>query len=163
MKKPLGFHILFALCLMTTSFAFANPRDFKADVRRSQKECPRLNCAQGKLHLETLSVSEFRNLPLEEREKLREVAFDLAQIWGDTILEGDFEANHQIKLDAVEYVVEGSTIVGYRLTYSASAKDLSSGREGRIVESGFVHKSFRGPFQDHHSLAIFVGEAKPRR
>ncbi|MCE3010338.1 MAG: hypothetical protein LW875_06980 [Proteobacteria bacterium] len=163
MKKALLTQFLFLLCLFTPALSMADANSFKADVRKSQRECPRLNCAQAQVHLETISVTEYRALPAELREKLREVAFDLAQVWGDTILEGDFEAHHQIKLDTVEFVVEGSSIVGYRLTYSASAKEVSTGREGRIVESGFVHKSFRGPFRDNHSLARFMSEAKPRR
>ena len=103
------------------------------------------------------------------RERMLMIARDQAEIWGDTILEGDYETDGVIRLDLIEAVTRGADIVAYRITYSARAWDTStcvyiSGRpetlagcvEGRIVESSYVTPTLDRWVSDITHMAVFV-------
>lgn len=101
------------------------------------------------------------------RAELDAIALDQAQIWGDTILEGDFAAEEAVTLDLVQKVMQGGEFLGYRITYSSRAWDTSGCRaehagydpdciEGRIVESTFVASGLNYWFRDDTALAEFI-------
>lgn len=102
-------------------------------------------------------------------QALQKVAFDQAQIWADTILEGDYLASNKISLDGVEIVRIGAQVVGYRVTYSANAVETTacSGSEdykqalangctrGKIWESSFVSLDIASWTRDTSRYATF--------
>ena len=123
----------------------------------------------GQLKRVELSKSEFAALPRAIKKQLQESAHDLAQIWGDTILEGDYYAENKVRLDLVEKLIKADKHVGYRITYSSKAWDtsdcdfdsevqssLAQCHEGRIVESGFLSLDFGQASQDFAAFAEFV-------
>ena len=101
------------------------------------------------------------------RAELEAIALDQAQIWGDTILEGDFAADEAVTLDLVQKVMQSGEFLGYRITYSSMAWDTSGCRaehagydpdcvEGRIVESTFVAPGLNYWFRDDTAFAEFI-------
>jgi hypothetical protein len=115
-----------------------------------------------------LSASQLESLPNETKSRLFQSANLLAQIWGDTILEGDYYADSDVRIDQVEKVYLGHAFVGYRITYSSKAWDTSTGAfdmndlktldrcvEGRIVESGFLSSDFASMSRDPEAFATF--------
>ena len=100
---------------------------------------------------------------------LHRVAFEQAQIWGDTILEGDYLAANEILLDGVELVQVGTQILGYRITYSAAAVETTACApsesyaqalenrcaRGRILESSFVSLDLTSWTRDETRYASF--------
>lgn len=57
------------------------------------------------------------------QEKLNRLAFDLAQIWGDTILEGDLVSAADLQLDWIRAIRAEGVIVAYAISYSETAWD----------------------------------------
>jgi hypothetical protein len=108
------------------------------------------------------TVKELRNLPESLRAQLTEKAVEMAMIWADTILEGDYWAAEEVRLETVEEVgTTSGRFLGYRITYSAQAWDTSTCdfnpdqmetlkdcQMGRIVETGFVSADFKQSIQD---------------
>jgi hypothetical protein len=102
------------------------------------------------------------------QESLSKVALVQAQIWGDTILEGDYYSAGQTQLDYVVALFQDNALIGYKITYSERAwfigdcdfngsdEDvLKSCREGRIHESTFVSPDFKTFFRDDEDFAGF--------
>ena len=104
----------------------------------------------------------------ETRSSLKEVAHYQTQIWGDTILEGDYVAAGDLRLDEVVAYYHGSELLGYKIVYSETAwytgdcsydgsKDsLKSCSEGRIVEASYVSKDMETFFSDEEQFAQFL-------
>lgn len=127
----------------------------------------RVRSAQRALALDYELVDLATNqLDTHTRAELEAIALDQAQIWGDTILEGDFAADEVVTLDLVQRVMQGGEFLGYRITYSSKAWDTSGCRaehagydpdciEGRIAESTFVAPGLNYWFRDHTALAEF--------
>lgn len=103
----------------------------------------------------------------EVRQALKTIAVDQAQIWGDTILEGDYYSAGRTRLDEVLAFYKGERLVGYKITYSEKAwyvgdcnfngtreslKDCSS---GRIIEGSYVSADHRTFFSDEERYAEF--------
>ncbi len=105
-------------------------------------------------------------------EQLLSIAQSQAQVWGDTILEGDVAALGDIRLDEIEELMDGTSLLGYRITYSQQAWstadcDLSDATsedwrnpetfaqcaEGRIYESAFVTANLSTYFADFGAVA----------
>lgn len=112
-------------------------------------------------------------LDAHTRAELEAIALDQAQVWGDTILEGDFVAEEAVSLDKVQKVMHNGEFLGYRITYSSKAWDTSGCRaehagldpdciEGRIVESSFVSPDLFYWFRDDTAFAEFVPRESPR-
>ena len=102
-------------------------------------------------------------------ETLQKIAQSQAQIWADTILEGDYEADGQTVLDRVEEVHFKGRFVAYRITYSEKAwyigscdydyedkQKLASCTEGRISEASFVSPSLTSWTRDSNAYAEFA-------
>jgi hypothetical protein len=101
---------------------------------------------------------------------LKYVATIQAQIWADTILEGDYYAEGNTRLDNVMALYKDNEFIGYRITYSERAwftgecdfdgeeeTTLKDCQEGRIHESTFVSPDFKTYFRDEDALADFSG------
>lgn len=104
-------------------------------------------------------------LPTNVRTRLADIADEQAQVWADTILEGDYVAENDVNVETVETVQMNTIFLGYRITYSSAAfdtsncdaaKDISQCEHGRIVESSFVAPSLNSWIRDAKHLATFV-------
>lgn len=91
--------------------------------------------------------------------RFQSIAADQASIWGDTILEGPFDADGQTALTSVEGVYKNGDLVAYHITYMERAWRLTDegnhGSAGSIFESSYVSPSFTSWFRDDMALADF--------
>lgn len=121
-------------------------------ARSQQLEFERIDLASGRLEVAVL-------------KQLSEIAFAQAQIWGDTILEGDYSADRKIELDSVELVHFGGAPIAWRITYSAAAFETSDCTPsqgsmagctpGRIVEASYVSSALDAWVRDETRFAEF--------
>ncbi len=105
--------------------------------------------------------------------KLAEIAEDQVQVWADTILEGDYLADGEVKIERVNLVRYRGEFIGYQVFYSTHAVDtsecdpsrvsaISSASlpadcvDGRIVEASFVSPDLQSWIRDEHHFAEFV-------
>ncbi|MDX9731312.1 MAG: hypothetical protein RBT63_06025 [Bdellovibrionales bacterium] len=104
------------------------------------------------------------SLDMGTRARLEEIAYDQAQIWADTILEGDYLAAAEVALDSVEAISRDNQFLGFRIIYSSSAVDISDCdarvsyddcQKGRIVEATLVSPDMGSWVRDDRSFAEF--------
>lgn len=151
-----------------TTQALAAEPTLHDKIAAAQKVCPHLNCPDSHIQLEQINSIELHKLPSKVTKELESIAFNLAQVWGDTILEGEYTADSAVTLDQVERVTENKKPIGYRITYSSKAwytgacdydyeneETLEGCDEGRIIESGFVANDLKENFRDETSYAEF--------
>lgn len=147
----------FILALTTLLFSpqgwATSARELRQIVRDAYKTCGSMNCQNLKLSLEEIPAQSADPTMLQD---LSEAAFDLAQVWGDTILESDYEADEEISMDRIEVVRIDGDIAGFRLSYSANAYDHANKIPGRIRESGFVTSDGSKGFADPKAFAEFI-------
>lgn len=174
MKKTI--HTLVALALtMLAGFAHAdsegaNADEFHQQIENYKKFCPD-SCRAPFSNDSSFDAAQpgDTHLNKETHATLNEAAFDQAQIWADTILEGEFHADGKTRLDQVFTIYEGSKLIGYRITYSERAwytgecqfdnqdeASLSECTEGRIQESSYVSADFQTVFRDENNFANFI-------
>lgn len=109
-------------------------------------------------------------LATDAESSLKFVAYAQAQVWADTILEGDYYAAGNTRLDSVVAIYKNNEFIGYKIVYSERAwftgdcdfdgedeSALSQCKEGRIHESTFVSPDFKTYFRDEDGLADFAG------
>lgn len=107
-------------------------------------------------------------LPREIVESLAKVSRSQSNIWADTILEGEYEADGNTRLDRIEAMFKGESLIAYRVTYSEKAwylmgcqydyqnkATLEGCQEGRIVESSYVSPGFTSWMRDEQAYAEF--------
>ena len=149
----------------------ANYNSFAEVIRTAQGECRNeRNCSLNGMNSQTLlSVDEgvrSSELPEATVAELQKIAHSQAQIWGDTILEGDYDAAGGTELDQVEGVYMGGQLIAYRITYSEKAwytgacdteadPSRASCQEGRIVESTYVSPKLTSWMRDDSAYAEF--------
>lgn len=131
-------------------------REFRQAVRDAYKTCGSLQCASLQMQVHEADDSGLQPLPTNVMNGLDDVAFDLAQIWGDTILEGDYEAEESIQLERIEVVHIRGELAGFRITYSAKAFDHANKISGLIRESGFTTADGVKSFVDPEGRAQFL-------
>jgi hypothetical protein len=104
-------------------------------------------------------------LPVDIHNRIVRIAQEQADGWADTILEGDYVSESLIDVEQIEVVRESGQFVGYRVTYSAAAydvsecdagKDLSLCRAGRIQEASYISPALESWIRDHKAYAQFV-------
>lgn len=113
--------------------------------------------------------SDFGQLQFKSKKELMQIAYQQAQVWADTILEGDFVADGKTRLDEVQALYKNKKLIGYKITYSERAWDtaycnydglhedtLRGCTEGRIVESSFVSTDYAQAFYTMGTAATFV-------
>lgn len=116
----------------------------------------------------------YQDLPVighdfKRKEVFEQLAFDQAQIWADTILEGDYEADGNTVLNRVVAVYEKQKLLAYYITYSEKAWDISQCRydgsdaaalelctQGRIIESVYLSSDFKDYFFIEKDYAQFI-------
>ncbi|MDG0815209.1 hypothetical protein [Bdellovibrio svalbardensis] len=109
-------------------------------------------------------------LPAVLKDQLKKVAWEQAQIWGDTILEGDYTSSGYTRLDLVTAFYKDQKLVGYTIQYSEKAwytgecdydgtRDTLKGcQEGRISEVSYVSPDLKTFFTDEDKHADFASE-----
>lgn len=138
--------------LLTISSVYSNAQQSRArDVAQTyySAKCDQ-RCQQGVV-VDFYEAKDLFRLPTQTYQNLKKVAFDQAQIWGDTILEGDYAADGNTNLDQVLVIKQDAKVIGYAITYSERAwytghcayisqhpGTLASCEEGRIQETSFV-------------------------
>ncbi len=157
--------ILVFCSLLSANFAKAD--ELGPDAKSFEAQCQAPHQTQR-----MYARDETPFLEKELYKTLTSVAFEQAQDWADTILGGDFHAAGQTRLDQVDALYSGETLIGYRITYSEKAWDLSqcgyyqapadqraevlaSCSEGRITEASFVSPSFDTFIRDSNQFAEF--------
>lgn len=141
-------------------------------IRAAQSHCEESStCQMAGLDAKVLfdASTETNALNPQVVAQLRDIAFSQAQIWADTILEGDYEAAGHTQLDKVEGIYAGDRLIAYRITYSErgwyvgdcsydyeNKASLKECQEGRIVESSFVSPQRTAWLRDDFAYADFV-------
>lgn len=107
------------------------------------------------------------------KQTLSKIAEDQSQIWGDTILEGDYFADGPTYLQSVEALYKEGTFIGYRIFYYSKAwetldctfngnthEGLESCKPGIIREASFVSPDFQSAVTDDGNFATFIPAQK---
>lgn len=142
--------------------------NFYSEITKFSVRCIQNNCETP--YAKKIVYDYLSQNPIEAKLKkiFERVAYRQAQIWGDTILEGDYEAAGNTRLDRVVNLYKNRKLVGYLITYSEKAWDTSTCRydginestlkdckTGRIVESSYVSLDFKDYLYDDKNSAIF--------
>ncbi len=147
----------------------ANPIvNFQSEISQFSALCQEENCQKPFSRSEIYNQSEDQNINPELKKILQRISFKQAQVWGDTILEGDYAAAGNTRLDRVFNLFKNEEHIGYLITYSERAWDTSnclydgihdatllSCTEGRITESSYVSLNFKEYFYDDKTMAKF--------
>jgi hypothetical protein len=108
-------------------------------------------------------------LSIEQIAQFTQIAKSQAEIWGDTILEGDYQADGRTVVDRVDALSVDGRLIAYRLTYSERSWDTSTCtfpgnrdgsaldqcQEGRIIETSFVSPDLASWTRDPQNFAFF--------
>jgi hypothetical protein len=171
--------IIFSLVILPM-MAWAAPDQalqLKQIAQQYKINCPNDVC-QAPLSTQTLysRVARIRS-PLytsQFQEQARVASTSQAQIWGDTILEGDYYAAGHTRVDAVVSIYQGQDLVAYKLLYSEKSWDtstcayngrrdsLADCRNGRIAESSFALPDFKTLLTAEGDFADFEPDATNR-
>jgi len=157
--------------ILTLAFATAAHADAQgagSNVFQDRVTAYQESCAKECQYPFSTRVLQNSNLGPVAIKHLKEIAVDQAQIWADTILEGDYHADGDTRLDSVLAIFENGTFLGYKITYSEKAwyvgdcnfsdsnlSTLARCEEGRIHESSFVSPDFNTYFRDETDFADF--------
>ena len=120
----------------------------------------------AKAGLQALSAVQMR--------RFNEISKFQGEIWGDTILEGDYQADGKTRIDRVEALSLDGQLLAYHITYSERAWDMSECtypgnlttdalslcQEGRIEEASFVSPELSSWTRDSEQLAVFTKAAQ---
>lgn len=184
-QRVSSFFTLFAAVVVTSfslvSFAaradHAGPdyTDLAVRLKQAREACAPegIDCRQAGLRSIQLYTHQTQPAALDPAtlETFSAVAKKQAQIWADTILEGDYAAAGNTRLDRVEAVYEKvqdqEKLVAYRILYSEKAwyvadcdprKSKESCESGRIVEASFVSPSATSWMRDDTAYADFSSD-----
>ncbi len=155
------FYFLRILILFFGLFKFAPPamaENFSTDMVVLTGQCSKAICLPPYRRevIYEIAGSDSGNSVIK---RLKAAAIDQAQIWADTILEGDYATDYKTRLDKAVAFFYGGSLVAYYITYSEGAWDtgtckydgindstLTGCKPGRIVESVYLSPDF----SDYH-------------
>lgn len=161
------------LGLTLSSWAFAdqmgpNGDKFYEEAAHYEQACQTTPCKKNYSHKIVYNQQQrFSLLSTDVRDALKLIARDQAQIWGDTILEGDYYAAGRTRLDEVLAFYKGTRLIGYKIKYSEKAwyvgdcdfngkrESLKGCKEGRIIEGSYVSADRQTFFSDEERYAEF--------
>jgi len=140
----------------------------KTEVRNAQKACGTLDCTHSDLVLS--QVNKGQELPEGLEKQLIARAISTAENhWPDTILEGPYETDFNIRVIQIEKLTRDRKTLGYRLIVSAKAweidsceydsitqPDLNRCPPGHIVEALFISSDLKEVFVDDNFYADFI-------
>jgi hypothetical protein len=161
MNHPLrAFAFLFLTVLFLFSGVFTAPGAHADDFSGVEAAV-----ASGKYGLHELKT---RRLSRRLLTGLSSAMDEQVNIWGDTILEGDFISEGSTRLDRVQAVEDPAShaLVAYRITYSekawameaceyADTGRLDGCKPGRISEASFVSPDLKSWITDDRFMADF--------
>ncbi|MGE5087197.1 MAG: hypothetical protein ACM3MG_12905 [Bacillota bacterium] len=167
--------LLFAIVTVFASLASAdemgpNGDMFYAEASHFANACVNDICT-APYSIQTVYNQKTRQSTLnaQQIEAFKEIAYNQAQIWGDTILEGDYHAAGRTRLDLVKAVYKDNQLVGYKIRYSEKAwytgecefdgrsrETLKNCKLGRIFEESYVSTDLRTYFPNEAKLADFA-------
>lgn len=155
--------IVVGFLLSGVSFA-----DFQSEISKLAIACGQDSCEKPYSKAVVFRFSENQKIDGALKRIFDGISFKQAQIWGDTILEGDYAAAGNTRLDTVARLYRQNEHIGYLITYSEKAWDtgnclydgindstLLGCKEGRIYESSYVSLNFREYFYDSKTMATF--------
>ncbi|HEX7675495.1 MAG TPA: hypothetical protein VF412_15070 [Bdellovibrio sp.] len=163
-----------ALITLVSSFAFAdkmgpNGDKFYEEAAHFVNACSEEPCKAPYSALVLYSQkAKLNNLEAQVRTDLKDIAVEQAQVWGDTILEGDYVAAGHTRLDLVTGYYKNNVLVGYKIQYSEKAwftgnchytgtrESLKDCKEGRIQETSYVSEDRGTYFTDEGRQADFA-------
>lgn len=146
------------LTLSLTATAEESPveRKLKDLISQVNLACSNDVCSQGFSWERAYEAPALNKLQPDLLSALHEKAADLAQIWGDTILEGDYAADGETQLEKVDVLRLDDQVMAYRIQYSERGWDLAQGLEGRIRESAWTLPDLETSGSEEHQLVVFV-------
>jgi hypothetical protein len=160
--------LVFFLTLAASSFGFAARHNRAYEVARLFYEAKCDQRCQSGVTIDYYRSKDFLRLPNQVYRGLLKLAFDQAQIWGDTILEGDFVADGKTELDEVLVLKRDGRVLGYGIVYSEKAwyvgqctyvyrnpASLAGCGMGRIAERSFVTSDLAEVEVDENGFADF--------
>ena len=119
----------------------------------------------------TIEEMDVRDIANKKLKKLKQKAWDRAQIWADTILEGDYIAFGNTELSQVRVFKFDGKVIAYHIRYYERAAETSSEScvyneqrgyyEGRCVggvirESGYISWNMLDETDDEGEYAEFI-------
>lgn len=155
---------MFKTLLLTVATFFALTGQAKADHIVDQTFLQTASALQQAQTQELYDRNAKRSqISLEQLERFTQVAKAQADIWGDTILEGDYQADGRTVVDHVDALIVDGKMAAYRITYSERSWDtsmcdgqaLDKCQEGRIVETSFVSSDLGSWTRDPQNFALF--------
>lgn len=148
------------LSLIFSSFSFADNRrhsffdDLRGEIAEFESACPGDVCqAPFAQQLIYDAQDGINQISAQLQNRLLRIADEQAQSWGDTILEGDYYADGNVRLDSVVAIYRDNQVMAYRISYSerawntadcsfdGSEVSLNECHEGRISEGSYVSPS----------------------
>lgn len=179
-KSVLGLGLLFLAFILGPSFGLAAPAlrmgAFQQLVHSAQQNCAQLNCDTTEITAISLEREQIKALPADLAAKLHFTANRLAEaIWPDTVLEGPYFWESEVKIIGLEEIQKNGQLLGWRIRYAGEAWDidtccfdyndrstLKSCQNGKIAESAFVSLDFSETFRDNANYARYFASPAPR-
>lgn len=172
LKKFFALSLLFTFVSLSAhaDHRFVGSRKFAALIEKYQAACTTSPCQkpfrEALLYKDGTDVASM--LSASELATLKKVAFEQAQIWADTILEGDYVADGETRLMEVIGIFRSNELVAYKIRYAERAWDISTCdydyenpetlqqcTEGFIRETSFVSPDFKNYVRNHDDIANF--------
>lgn len=169
--------LLTCLFSVTTLFALSPSargqtrfsQDFAREMQQFRSACNNKPCRDGYRETRIYQNGFPSRIGDGFRSDLEKQAHDAAQIWGDTILEGDYASAGNTRLDQVFAVQKNKQVIAFRIVYSEQAWDTSDCNydpsnsdslkecvEGRISEATFVAPALDDTAADEDGYATFT-------
>lgn len=135
-----------------------------------QAHCNTSYCDAGYVQIPIFNIKnpEVIGLDSETKEAIEVKIYEQAQIWGDTILEGDYVADGKTRIAQVEALLKETQVMGYRVVYFEKAwwvgecdftgknpETLNKCLAGHIEEAAFVTQDLNTIHTDEAQTAIF--------
>jgi len=162
--------VSFVFSFLLLGVAHAEEPSFEQRVQNEQRRCPRLNCPSGQVWVVHMSDHDQRAIPAANRSQIKNlIQMMVHESWTDTIQQGDLKIFDRLRMDQYEKLMVDQKHVGYRVTFSEKAWDLttcsyqaqnldslSTCATGRIQQSVFISLDGRTLFSDESDWARFI-------
>lgn len=142
-------------------------KQFERLIDKLQKICPKLQC-QNQVQVQTIYQNQkflVNPTPMKHFQILNHRAYELVQVWGDTILESDYLVSGEVRMDSIQALYYQKNFISYKIVYSMKSYSLtrcpqarqsvSSCMPGRIYESSFISGDFNHAVIDKNQPAKF--------
>lgn len=173
MSRKLTTSILLGFLVCSTAWADESgpgSERFREESAAYAEACKDESACRAPYHNQVLysHSKQINHLTDVTKEALKSISFEQAQIWGDTILEGDYAAEGSTRLDRVLALFKGDQLIGYKIQYSEKAwytgqceytgvpETLKNCAPGRIHEGSFVSTDLETYYTDENDQADFA-------